>query len=231
MKLGWNETALEVLVQAQQFAPTLVSSEIKELREKMAGDVGKRFEKAGKNKELLTWFHLGDRPGFNNAPWIFSDYGIMAPKTDKQRGAPILVTKKKLEGDARIKIEVKPGPSGKAEFIWNYRRVKKADTYKYDHCGIVLNPRASHMEVVLTERSSPQSAGEGTLIMNSFKNAWIPIEIEMRGKECIVKVPKNEPIKFKMFGKNEGHLCLGFNTENRGDPQAEFRHLEIEFLD
>lgn len=230
-KRGWNETALSVFLKVQALQPQIVKKDLEAVRKVFAADAGKRFEKAGKNKDLLTWFHLGERHGFNRTPWQLSDYGILAPKTDTDRGVPTLVSNKPLNGDVLIKVEVKPGPSGIASFVWNYRRTITNSRYMTSYTAIELNPQGAEAMVHMSVNNNMQVAGKGTIIMNSFKNDWIPVEIEQRGENVIIRLPKNDPIKFRSFAPNKGSLALMFQTKKRTDPQAEFRHLSIKHLD
>jgi hypothetical protein len=228
---GWTETALEIFLAAQVLEPSLVKDDLAKARKKLGEIIGRRFANAGKNKDLLTWFHLGERHGWNSDPWQFSNYGIMAPRTDKDSGEPLIITNKKLEGDVRINVEIKPGPAARATFAWNYRRVLEESRYRTDCCRLELDTKGSAFKVIQIEDSTRQTVGSGTLIMDTFKTKWIPVEIEQKGKTVTIKIPNNKPITFTAFGENKGHMGMAFTTKSRLDTQAQFRHLVVTHLD
>jgi hypothetical protein len=230
-KSGWDETALETFLAAQTLVPSLVTDDLVNVREKLGEIVGRRFAKAGRNKDLLTWFHLGERHGHNTVPWHFSNYGIMAPKTDTDSGEPRIISNKKLEGDVSIKIEIKPGPASRASFLWNYRRVLKDRIYRVTCCRVELDTKNSTVTVHQIEGSTEQAVGSGTLIMDTFRTKWIPIEIEQKGKTVTIRLADNKPITFTAFAKNKGYMGMSSATKSRADPQAQFQHLSVKHLD
>ncbi|MFQ5503714.1 MAG: hypothetical protein ACE5F1_02825 [Planctomycetota bacterium] len=218
-KRAWHKTALELLEKAVLLDPELASGRIDRMRQKAAGS----SSTPARSVEATDWIKDGDQPfSYTSGEWKVEGDEIKSPAP--KNAISMLVAAKSLSGSYRLAIDYRIDERhGDAGLVFAFR-----DPDNFDVLHVMQDPRRVELRLYEFEARKRKSLLRHRLEPKP-DTEWIPLSVEIKDKEILVRIGKADPIKVARrqpdYSGYPGLLIFG-NTPGR--KPTSFRGLRIE---